>query len=110
MSEAKHTPGPWSVKIRESSFRPGVFIEDGVCGPDGEQIRVHGFTLTNSETAKANARLIAAAPEMLEALRSIVSALGCKGHDGWHSEPVHESDVNAALAAISKALGEESQS
>jgi hypothetical protein len=70
MSEIKHTPGPWNQKTRPSSWG---MIDDGICGPDGEQVRVHGMTLSSSDEAKANANLIAAAPELLEALIAVVS-------------------------------------
>jgi hypothetical protein len=72
MSNIKHTPGPWEVKTHPSRFSPETIIEDGVCGPDGEQIRVHGMTLTSSEEAKANSRLIASAPDLLQALEIVL--------------------------------------
>lgn len=94
---ATHTPGPWAIKKHESSFKPGVFIEDGVCGPDGEQIRVYGMTLTSSEEAKANARLIAAAPDLLEALEAAVR--DSKNPGQW---------IDEARSAIAKATVEKS--
>ena len=63
MSVPKHTPGPWRVERQNGSSttsewiiagaKPGYLAEVGDCG---------------SGCAKANARLIAAAPELLEAL------------------------------------------
>ncbi len=66
---AKHTPGPWHWFTHSPTV---VFIDegDGIVGiawtgdPDG--------TETPLEEEIANARLIAAAPEMLEALKSII--------------------------------------
>jgi hypothetical protein len=54
-----HTPGPWDIRKIDSapSFR-GIF---GVCANGG------GNSIQEEE--KANARLIAAAPDMLETLK-----------------------------------------
>lgn len=101
--ETKFTKGPWAVKTHESKFMPGQIIQDGVCGPDGEQIRVDGVTLTSSEEAKANAHLIAAAPDLLEAVETL---LDCFVNDplGW----MDSSDIaiEKAYDAIHKAKGE----
>lgn len=71
----KHTPGPWTIEP--------VFIAQITCGPlhFGEYRFPHERTLEGSskvyprEEAEANARLIAAAPELLAALRSTLSTL-----------------------------------
>jgi hypothetical protein len=99
LMETKPTPGPWYIKTRQARFDPTVVIEDGVCGPDGEQIKVCGMTLTSSAEAKANARLIAAAPEMLEALREIIAVA-----EGKHLRPIM--GIDAVRRAIAKATGE----
>ena len=62
--EVKHTPGPWSSR----AF--GTRGEDGpscfrISGPDGEVADTFGY----SERDSANARLIAAAPALLAALK-----------------------------------------
>jgi hypothetical protein len=55
----KHTPGPW-------------YAWNIQLGPEGKG--PYSFPLgRDSETAAANARLIAAAPEMLEALREMMN-------------------------------------
>lgn len=62
----KHTPGPW--KVTDNNYTLGVETEDGkysvcdVCLSNGE-------TRNDAEEDKANARLIASAPELLEALK-----------------------------------------
>lgn len=60
----KHTPGPWIVEL-------------------GNQISTHEFqpvgvahVMRQGGCEEANARLIAAAPDMLEALQAIVEADG----------------------------------
>ncbi|MBK9058109.1 MAG: hypothetical protein IPL82_09865 [Elusimicrobia bacterium] len=66
---SKHTPGPWNFSKDGAEIFPET-------GPNGyvELCRVvgpwDGSKFYDKGTAKANARLIAAAPEMLEALKS----------------------------------------
>ncbi len=65
--EAKHTPGPWTVQRYGRGFdvlREGRIIAD--CKAQS------GADLPSCE---ANARLIAAAPALLEALRDAVASL-----------------------------------
>lgn len=61
MSEAKHTPGPWVASWRDYG---------GVIGKDGYVV-AQAATFRNKEVIEANARLIAAAPELLEALQEL---------------------------------------
>ena len=72
----KHTPGPW----REAA---GTFIRSATDDDDGVLIAVVRDIHVRSAAAKANARLIASAPEMLDALQvardAIVSALPAQG-------------------------------
>ena len=61
----EHTPGPWVA------VGAGVYTESD--DPCLEIIfSAHNTRSASRETAKANARLIAAAPEMLEALKKIL--------------------------------------
>lgn len=96
-----HTPGPWT-KVNGELFGPHgrrVLVSDSgigvVCGsnPDPEH--------------EANARLIAAAPELLEALRDLLRAVGRAGYDDADSGELFELDSAAeeARAVIAKATG-----
>jgi hypothetical protein len=72
MSEAKHTPGPWN--IRHSSDGSGDF---GIAA--GGNVLAECFAAIRhlnerSPEAFANARLIAAAPDMIDAIRQWQSA------------------------------------
>lgn len=66
---AKHTPGPWRVtgamtKYVEARIRDGWVQEVAAVGPTEKD---HGY----GPQQEANARLIAAAPDLLEALESV---------------------------------------
>lgn len=71
----KYTPGPWRI----SSFQPWYIIPDDRAEPlcslaefDDVGRCQHIFPDNKVHEASANARLIAAAPELLEALHAIV--------------------------------------
>lgn len=64
----KHTPGPWSVHS----------IVGSIHGPDGLPIFTSGCE--GSEEGQANARLIAAAPQMYEELKNLHAEGDC-GHE-----------------------------
>ncbi len=65
MSTPKHTPGPWHVGLK-----PGPMVY----GPQGEQIVGLNVMLDRDEVL-ANAKFIAAAPAMYEALKELVTYL-----------------------------------
>ena len=67
-ANAKHTPGPWIAEIEDYPFRREIYIETQDFDPDaGEGERI-ARVLDETDNGRANARLIAAAPAMLEAL------------------------------------------
>lgn len=87
MADVKHTPGPW--EIIEGDFR-GVKIE----GP--EQVEV--ARCPGDKQGRIYARLIAAAPELLEVAQGILAA------DMLQYLPAEY--VSKVRAAIAKATGE----
>lgn len=100
-----HTPGPWfttpSMPTRVlKQFRGGKIANELVCRTD--------YAWATEGERRANARLIAAAPELLEALESVlknyVSLVNSGDAGNWN--PEEEPEVQAALAAIAKATGE----
>ena len=119
--ESKHTPGPWGYDYQErhvSDGRPRFVLRGPVGGkasPHDEpwlgdlNADAHSIHSTRPEdeqamaTERANARLIAAAPEMLEALRAISDA--CDLPDSSYTA-VERSALARARAAIAKATGE----
>jgi TPP-dependent trihydroxycyclohexane-1,2-dione (THcHDO) dehydratase len=66
MKNSKHTKGPWSVDF--STGHASINSNDKTIG----HIHVPSFEIKPED--KANAHLIAAAPEMLEALNQMVKA------------------------------------
>jgi hypothetical protein len=94
---AKHTPGPWTLNKTGGIPIVGFDVGDG-----GELLpivpEVHGY---NKREAKSNARLIAAAPDMLAALRRAVLALAFAAE----TSPAMRDDYEAVSAAIAKATG-----
>lgn len=97
MTNATHTPGPWH-------YSPDVSINGTklVYAPDGYLVADAGRIprRTESETLY-NARLIAAAPELLEALEL------CIANMGWSSTERGRDAFDTARAAIAKATGSE---
>jgi len=89
-NEVRHTPGPWRVTGS---------IHDPVTSDDGDIITgfVRGPT---AEIGDANARLIAAAPELLEALRSVQEFLAAGGR--LHADALF--DDESAIDMINKAI------
>jgi len=64
----KHTPGPWK---KHESVQTGEFFVTA-----GEQDQIHiARTGRHDETSRCDARLIAAAPELLEALEELYDSV-----------------------------------
>lgn len=102
MNEAKHTPGPWCTHRNGFS---SVYIEARVGGGMLQEVACCGPTNEGSDQQEANARLIAAAPELLDALRGLL-ALEEENLRGYDDIDVC-AEVQFARAAIAKAEGGE---
>jgi hypothetical protein len=93
------TPGPWSVVPDERTYNNGYMDLVDVQGYD--IVAENGYSVVGSEGIStsdedyANARLIAAAPDLLAALQTLLDAVN--GHR------VTVGDCNEARAAIAKA-------
>lgn len=69
---AAHTPGPWGAVPMVNGSKGGFYIVGNRHGNNAEtEVATVGPTL--SKSAEANARLIAAAPALLEALDFMVN-------------------------------------
>lgn len=87
---SKHTPGPWFF---ESS---GEAYEIFICDENGDVVDSVAGEVVNEE----DARLIAAAPELLEALQEVERKLG------WIA--IGSELLEKTRAVIAKATGEQS--
>lgn len=89
--EEKHTPGPW--------MREDIASTRWIIGANGETIMHLGDEcLPDDGLSEANARLIAAAPDMLEALESVTAEIGYENMSSNLGEKV--------CAIIAKARGQ----
>lgn len=90
MSEAiKPTPGPWQME-----HVPDDGGEYAITAANGIHV---GLTIGGTKSEQANARLIAAAPELLQALQFVMTASGEQLSTAFEQ----------AQAAIAKATGEQ---
>lgn len=89
MKEFKGTEGQW--KHRQVSTHNGDFFKVIA----NEDLAICNVTTRNSELARANAQLIASAPEMLEALQNLENDNNQIPPHAW----------NMVQNAINKALG-----
>jgi hypothetical protein len=101
--KAQHTPGPWHI-----GMRPGPIVY----GPKGEQVADMIPCMLFREEHIANTRLIAAAPELLAALRDVVEAIDAMHTDttaqcGAHNWLCKAVNYDQAKRAIAKATGGE---
>ena len=89
----KHTPGPWTLDDRGCKYivhKPGDgYITRDICRMDSSTMAAFA--------QEANARLIAAAPDLLNAVLLLL---------GNPDNRISSADVNAARAAITKATGD----
>ena len=99
----KHTPAPWALHRNgfstiyvEAKIGNGMIQEVAACGPTNE----------GQEQQEANAKLIAAAPELLEALKELDECY-CQVGNYLTKEERHHHRMTLikARAAIEKATG-----
>lgn len=107
MTNSKHTPGPWTM-TGNSWQCTTVYDSDGnrVCLLDLEDWGVTEDNQVDLEREQERvALLIAAAPELLEALKLILEHCNNNVEVGTVGERVVERVEETALAAIAKAEG-----
>jgi hypothetical protein len=97
VSEAHHTPGPWKVVYRDDCDNPPSLLD-----ADGDHVPLSS---RDSPVAQANSRLIAAAPDMAEALKDILTDFASFVED--EPDPsikkLNRARLLKACAALSKA-------
>lgn len=115
MTQAKHTKGPWAFKSlgAVSGKNAGLIQLEQIVDNFGNEIaRIDYSILSGSELGhkhgEANATLIAASPELLEALRNAANtfyALRDHAQSEGLAGTVEQNAINAIIAAIAKAQG-----
>lgn len=91
-----HTPGPWAVDCERN--REGAYNDIGAPAQEWPDSKI-GLVSCDNPNYRANCALIAAAPELLEALREMTDAM----IDGEWGTPAHAKAERKARAAIDKA-------
>jgi hypothetical protein len=97
----KHTPGPWKLEKHKPEPTNGCFNTDLQIWSRSEFIAAIPFSLVAKR--EANAALIAAAPEMLEALEWVKT---CVEAGAFRNEDRETPDIFKVEQAIAKARGE----
>lgn len=112
MPEIKHTPGPWrAVNLDEEGFFPSVYMGENLTYSDNSGTGDHRLVINEGqpegkywgnqiEVCRANALLIAAAPDMLAALKAIQQVFFANGEGIFRGKLAHQ-----VHAAINKAGG-----
>lgn len=100
MNNPKHTPGPWAVSAENPRKVIAVRSLNGLDPLTGENL-IGGASV--HPDAEANARLIAAAPELLKVLKEIADIRTATTADDAH---LLGACISHARAAIAKATGE----
>ena len=101
---SEHTPGPWAADMSPHTA-PHIMDFPAVVGPDGNPIAALGDYEPGNENpyrkvdeGYANARLIAAAPDLLEALEGVVRLKKVQGVlESW--------EMDTFIGIIAKATG-----
>ncbi|WCD42743.1 hypothetical protein KQCUZIGB_CDS0062 [Pectobacterium phage Ymer] len=93
---SKHTPGPWFQHRNGSST---VYIEAPIGGGLIQEVAACGPTEAGAVQQSANAKLIAAAPDLLEQLKIILSF--CEFLSGSEDKPAHH-PITTARSLIAR--------
>jgi hypothetical protein len=111
-----HTPGPWKTETWEyrnpknekyKRLVPVVISprrKMRILAVDSDEGKENPYTIPLDE-AKANARLIAAAPDLLLALETCLKNTEMRRASGFESGPMIDYEIEIARAAIAKATG-----
>ncbi len=95
-----HTPGPWEVIPARGNMLPHLM------GGDHCRIALLDDCHAAESEREANARLIAAAPDLLQALK--IAEYWLLQRNAWHTLQFHDSKRKAAdqiIATLAKATG-----
>jgi hypothetical protein len=100
MTMSKHTPGPLAIRELSDTHEITINSTRGNFNDCGFLLAVMEDTEIECDEVKANSRLIAAAPELLDALRELLAASVPTGEDTRTDRAMAK-----AKAAIDRATG-----
>jgi hypothetical protein len=104
----KYTPGPWIWQPMQGDDMPKLFNANGTHICDFGNDRTY-YPTAGTPPDTEDARLIAAAPELLNALRAMLVATDSKeteAFEGHYATYLITVAIPRAIAAIAKATGE----
>lgn len=98
MEDIKHTPGPWHTMDARSFGVPYIIT-------DGKITIAQSYEGFSKEDTEANAKLIAAAPDLLEALKNLVDWYGTRSGESNELIPAEKQwhFIAAGMKALAKA-------
>jgi hypothetical protein len=109
MTTIQHTAGPWSLDKDWDPFDNSTWAIFDDFGTTIAHVESWDGDAETEKQARANAKLLTAAPLMLEALRAALDALG-DTYDARDNDNQGESIRDIVAGAIAMATGEEVQS
>lgn len=113
MSDAKHTPGPWKLDQRSGCLAVYPATDDRNCLSGASNFAIHysnkgakfnGSFWDMDEQAKADARLISAAPELLAALVAVTETLAWLNSDNDGHIMAQTDNARAVIAKATEVL------
>ena len=97
---ATHTPGPWHYTLADETSSGGVYgNEKCVCDIIPKELQV-AYDCEEVEIANANARLIAAAPELLEQCKLFEKCLTYLINSGDSGADLERDKLREVLAKV----------
>ena len=97
---ATHTPGPWDYTLADETSSGGVYgNEKCVCDNIPKELQV-AYDCEEVEIANANARLIAAAPELLEQCKLFEKCLTYLINSGDSGADLERDKLREVLAKV----------
>ncbi len=100
-----HTPGPWTFDANELGGSYPIYPPDSYLTPWIAEAKGPHVGPNNLDEVLANARLIAAAPELLEALQGLTEIIGLTAIKHESQRDILQKSFEIARTAIAKATG-----
>ena len=97
---SNHTPGPWGVDSHTAH------VNQISTGLPLAALQWPSYDRSEEKT-KANARLIASAPCLLEAVKLLMAIIGPKDSETWANDDEIDAAWEAGESAIAKATGKD---